>query len=99
MYVAAICIDHPDSVALRMDVRPAHLEFLGGLGAKLKLGGALMNDTADAPQGSLVVLEVGAVSEAEAIMADDPYAKAGLFASVTFRPWNWMIGNPDLPQS
>ena len=25
----------------------------------------------------------------------DPYAKAGLFANVEIRPWNWVINNPD----
>lgn len=99
MYVAAICIDHPDSVALRMDTRPDHLAFLESLGPRLKLGGALMNETGDAPEGSLVVLDVASLGEAETIMAEDPYAKAGLFASVTFKPWNWFIGNPDLPQN
>jgi uncharacterized protein YciI len=98
MYVAAICVDQPDSVALRMDTRPDHLAFLKGLGPKLKLGGALMNDAGDSPGGSLVVLDVASIAEAKTIMAEDPYAKAGLFQSVTFKPWNWMIGNPDLPE-
>jgi uncharacterized protein YciI len=99
MYVAVICADHPDSVTLRMDTRPDHLAFLKGLGPKLKLGGALTDDAGDSPEGSLVVLEVASIAEARTIMAEDPYAKAGLFQSVTFKPWKWMIGNPDLASS
>ena len=26
---------------------------------------------------------------------NDPYAKAGLFASVEIRPWKWLIKNPE----
>ncbi|WP_368738616.1 YciI family protein, partial [Escherichia coli] len=35
------------------------------------------------------------VAGAREIAANDPYAKAGLFASVDIRPWNWAIKNPD----
>jgi uncharacterized protein YciI len=26
---------------------------------------------------------------------NDPYAKAGLFASVEIKPWKWLIKNPE----
>ena len=44
------------------------------------------------PAGSLVVLDVPDRAAAEAWAAADPYAKAGLFAAVTIRPWNRVIG-------
>ena len=31
---------------------------------------------------------------ARAIAAADPYAKAGLFATVDIQPWNWVFNNP-----
>ena len=95
MYVAAYCIDRPDSVDKRMAARPDHLAFLKSLGDTLKLGGALLDDTGETPIGSLVVLEVESVDAAGEIMANDPYAKADLFDSVSLRPWKWFIGNPD----
>jgi uncharacterized protein YciI len=45
--------------------------------------------------GSLLVVEAGSLEEANAIADKDPYARAGLFASVEIRPWRWTVGNPD----
>ena len=42
--------------------------------------------------GSLVILEVPDRAAAEAWAAADPYARAGLFAQVTIRPWMKVIG-------
>ena len=32
---------------------------------------------------------------ATALLAEDPYAKAGLFASVETTPWKWVVGRPE----
>jgi len=40
------------------------------------------------------VLEAADLAAARAFAAADPYAKAGLFASVEVRPWRWLIGAP-----
>lgn len=93
MHVALICNDKPGSLQLRLDTRPAHLAFLSGLGAKVAAGGAML-DGEGKPNGSLVVLDVADVEEARAIAAGDPYAKAGLFANVEVRQWNWTINPP-----
>ena len=45
--------------------------------------------------GSLVVIEAASLEAARAIAAGDPFAKAGLFASVEIRPWRWTMNNPD----
>ena len=42
--------------------------------------------------GSLVVLEVETLAQAEDWAANDPYAKAGLFESVTISEWKKVIG-------
>jgi hypothetical protein len=42
--------------------------------------------------GSLVILSVASLEEARAWAAADPYAKAGLFQSVTIREWKKVIG-------
>ena len=44
--------------------------------------------------GSLIVIEATSLRAAEAIAAEDPYGKAGLFASVDIRPWLWVFNNP-----
>jgi uncharacterized protein YciI len=38
---------------------------------------------------------VAARAEAEALAAGDPYAQAGLFASVDIHGWNWTFNAPE----
>jgi uncharacterized protein len=95
MHVALICRDKPDHLQVRMDTRPAHVEFLNRLNAegKLALAGPLVGEDGN-PNGSLVVLKLESLDEAKALAAEDPYAKAGLFADVEIRQWNWVFNAP-----
>ncbi|WP_343312972.1 YciI-like protein [Brucella sp. BE17] len=93
MLFALLCTDKPDHLQVRLDTRPAHLDYLNGLGDVLKFAGPFLGDDGK-PNGSLVVVEAGDQVEAEKIAVNDPYAKAGLFAEVIVRPWNWAINNP-----
>jgi uncharacterized protein YciI len=94
MLFALICTDKPNSVDLRMSVRPDHLTYLESLGGALKAAGPFTGDDGK-PTGSLVILEAADKAAAEAIAENDPYAKAGLFAAVEIRPWKWLIKNPE----
>lgn len=93
MLYAIICNDKPNSLQLRMDTRSTHLEYLDGLGDALTLAGPFL-DAEGKPNGSLVVVEAESLEQAKEIAENDPYAKAGLFASSDVRPWNWVIKNP-----
>lgn len=94
MLYALICTDKPDHLQVRLDNRPAHLAFLEGLGDALKGAGPFLGSD-DKPTGSLVLIEAEDRAAIEAIAADDPYAKAGLFQSVDIRPWAWLLKNPE----
>ena len=94
MLYALICTDKPDHLQVRLDNRPAHLAFLEGLGDALKGAGPFLGSD-DKPAGSLVLIEAEDRATIEAIAADDPYAKAGLFQSVDIRPWAWLLKNPE----
>lgn len=96
MLFALICTDKPDSLDLRLSVRPDHLKHLDGLGDALKAAGPFTDDDGK-PTGSLVIIEAADRTAAQAIAGADPYAKAGLFACVEVRPWKWLIGNPETP--
>jgi uncharacterized protein YciI len=41
--------------------------------------------------GSVVILELKTLSDAEDFVADDPYAKAALFEKVTIQPWKKVL--------
>lgn len=94
MLFALICTDKPNSVDLRMSVRPDHLNYLESLGGALKAAGPFTDDEGK-PTGSLVIIEAADKAGAKAMAENDPYAKAGLFADVEIRPWKWLIKNPE----
>jgi uncharacterized protein len=95
-----ICKDKPGHLQTRVDTRPDHVAYLNGLNeaGRLKFAGPFL-DTAGQPSGSMIAVEAKGRAEAEAIAADDPYSKAGLFESVTVQQWNWVFNNPDSPEA
>jgi uncharacterized protein YciI len=94
MLYALICTDKPNSLAIRKANRPEHIEYLQSLGDTLKLAGPFTEVDGETMNGSLVVIEAASLQAAKEIGAGDPYAKAGLFASVEIRPWIWTLNNP-----
>ena len=90
MLVALIARDKPDSLAIRQTTRPDHLAYLNETGA-VSQAGPLLN-AAEEMVGSLIILEVDDLADAENWAANDPYAKAGLFQSVELIPWKRVIG-------
>ncbi len=73
-------LDKPDSMHIRAETRPAHLEFMANYNTPV--GGPLL-DSEGNMCGSMIVLDVADRAEAEAFVNEDPYGKAGLFASVS----------------
>lgn len=90
MLVALIARDKPGALEIRKANREAHVAYLKETGA-VALAGPFLNDAGDMA-GSLIVLDVPDMAAAEAWAANDPYAKAGLFASVTLDAWKKVIG-------
>ena len=95
MLFALICTDKPESLDLRMKVRPEHLGFLNELGDAMKAAGPFTDDLGS-PVGSLVIVEAADRAAAKAIAGNDPYAKAGLFQTVEIRAWKWALKNPEV---
>lgn len=94
MYFAFICTDKPNGLPIRKAHRPEHLTYLKGLGATLAFAGPFTAEDGETMTGSLIVVEASSLAAAQAIADADPFAKAGLFASVDIRPWKWSLGKP-----
>lgn len=94
MLYAILCNDKKNHLDLRLKTRPAHLEYLHGLGATLKFAGPFVDENNKA-NGSLLVVEAQSLEAAHEISENDPYAKVGLFAETIVRPWSWTIKNPE----
>ena len=91
MLFAAICLDKPGCLDLRLSTRPGHLEFLNAHATRIKLGGPFL-DSEERPIGSLLILECANLEAAQALLDKDPYAKAGLFVSVEVKPFRRVVG-------
>ena len=91
MLFAALCYDKPGALDLRLATRAEHLAFLDKHASRVKLGGPFL-DTAEKPVGSLLILECVDETAARALLAEDPYAQAGLFERVELRPWKHVVG-------
>jgi uncharacterized protein YciI len=95
MLFAFIGKDKSGNLQVRIDTRPAHVAYLEKLNADgiLKIAGPFLGDDGK-PFGSLVVVEAADKAAAAAILAEDPYAKAGLFGSTEINQWNWTFNKP-----
>lgn len=89
MLVALFAKDKAGALQVRKDNREAHLSYIKDTGVVAQAGPLIVDgDMA----GSLVILDVEDMAAAEAWAANDPYAKAGLFASVELVEWKKVIG-------
>jgi hypothetical protein len=74
--------DGPRSAEIRAATREAHLAYLEQHRDILVLGGALLAEDGTTRTGSMLVVNVPGREEAEAFSANEPFRRAGLFASV-----------------
>jgi uncharacterized protein len=95
MLYALICTDKPNGLAIRKAHRPDHLAYLESLGDTLVFAGPFTEEDGQTMNGSLIVIDADSLRDARAVADGDPFAKAGLFASVDIRPWLWTIDNTD----
>lgn len=92
MLFIATCLDKAHSLETRLENRPAHLAYLNGLGGRVKIGGAILAPDHQTPLGSMIIFQGESENDVLALLAEDPYAKAGLFESVTVKPWRPAVG-------
>ncbi len=79
--------DKPDHQWLRQEMRNAHLDFLAENADLLLACGAKLDDDGKDLGGGLYVVALDSRSDAEALIAKDPFSKAGLFDRVHITRW------------
>lgn len=84
------CIDKPLQQALRAATRPEHLAYLESAIDQVVIAGPLLDDEG-APIGSMMLMEFPDRKAAVSFAAEDPYARAGLFASVAVTAWRQVL--------
>ena len=90
MLVALVCLDKPDALQTRIDNRSAHLAYIAATGV-VEMAGPFLNSQGQMT-GSLVILSVDTLADAENWAIADPYSQAGLFQSVTVTEWKKVVG-------
>ena len=86
MLFVVIAIDKENGLPLRMATREAHFAYLRDTPGVLRLGGPFFNAKGEM-NGSLMIVEAESLEAAKAWHANDPYVRAGVFASSDVRSW------------
>ncbi|MEP2531700.1 YciI family protein [Shimia sp.] len=91
MRIALIAKDKPGALDIRKANRDAHVAYLRSSGEVVEMAGPFLDDDGNMC-GSLIILNVQDMAEAEKWAANDPYKAADLFASVELSAWNKVLG-------
>lgn len=99
MLWAIVCVDKPNTAAIRDSVLQPHRDYLASQKGILVLSGATQSDDGTQATGSLFILNVNSRAEAKKFSDGDPFTQKGVFAGITItrmRKGNW---NPGVAES
>ncbi len=85
--------DKPDAAELRAAHRSAHLVYLRSYTARILAAGGFLNDDGSIGKGGMIILDTEDRTEAEDLIANDPFNKAGVFAKVEIARWRKVFFN------
>jgi uncharacterized protein YciI len=98
MWYAILSEDVEDSLPLRATARPAHLERVENLVAEGRLLVAGPHPAIDTENpglagftGSLIIADFPSLADAETWAGADPYVEAGVYRSVTVKPFKVIL--------
>ena len=72
---------------MREELRQDHRDYLNAYGDKVIARGPLKTDDGESVVGSAILLDVANRAEAEALLADEPFNKAGIYGQMTLDRW------------
>ena len=92
MKFAAI-IEYTKDASAISATRPLHREYLKKLveSDRIVISGPFTDDS-----GGILVYEANSLEDAEKLIRDDPFAKAGVFVSWKIHEWRVVMANPKL---
>ncbi len=82
--------DKPGALQTRMDNRDAHLAYIAETGV-VEMAGPFL-DPDGTMCGSMIIMNVETLADAQVWADNDPYAKADLFEKVRIEEWKKVIG-------
>ena len=91
-------LDKPGAAELRQRVRPEHKAYLAQVAERMAFAGPLVADDGTTMLGSLLVIDFASRDAAHAWLAEEPFTRAGLYASSTVHAfvnlWPQKVGFP-----
>ncbi len=93
MHYVIHCLDHDGAVDKRLANYDAHKAYLAAATVRTLISGPLLADDEATMIGSCFVLEAASLAEAEAFNRNDPFAKVGLWKTVSVRPFSKRVDN------
>lgn len=93
MHYVIHCLDHPGAVEKRLANYEAHKAYLGAAKIKTVISGPLLADDEKTMIGSCFVVEANSLSEVEDFNRNDPFFAAGLWQTISIRPFNKRVDN------
>jgi uncharacterized protein YciI len=93
MHYVVHCLDHDGAVETRLANYDAHKAYLAATPVKTVISGPLLADDEQTMIGSCFVIEADSLAEVEDFNRNDPFAKVGLWKSVSVRPFLKRVDN------
>ena len=82
-------IDGPDGPEIRLASNGAHEAYLDNHGNSIMCRGPILADDGASPVGSVVLMDVGGMAAARALMGNEPFFRAGCYRDITFHRWRF----------
>ncbi len=79
--------DKPDAAALRAATRAAHLDYLRPFTSRLLAAGGFLEDDGSVGRGGMILFDTDDRAEAQALIDNDPFTRAGVFERVEVLRW------------
>lgn len=93
MYYVIHCLDHAGAVEKRLEHYEAHRVYLAAAKIKTLISGPLLADDETTMIGSCFIVEATNLDEVKAFNSQDPFAKAGIWQTVSIRAFNKRVDN------
>jgi uncharacterized protein len=85
MIYVFMLIDKPEGEALRLEIRPQHRAYLAEMADRMAFAGPLCKEDGKSMIGSLIGIDFESREAAHAWLQNEPFTKAGLYASTTIQ--------------
>lgn len=82
-----VLMDRAGAADVRARMRPEHKAYLGRVADRIAFAGPLLADDGQTMIGSLLAIDFDDRAAAMVWLADEPFTRAGLYASVQVHPF------------